>query len=177
MQVPFERSRRVDRSMLPRLWTAAAILAAGCLGSRSPLQVEETDEALAALMEDGKLPDPMQPPPVAPRPPRFCPGVGGIGGPPIGGTGGSVGSADGGIRVPIPVPSGPPVSGAAGGSGSAGPDGGFPGDGGVGPVKLDGSVPGPGGSNPFCASVPIGFWRFDDCTTLRTDLQDSSSQR
>lgn len=30
---------------------------------------------------------------------------------------------------------------------------------------------------PGCESVPIGFWRFDDCTAARADLTDSSAQR
>lgn len=29
---------------------------------------------------------------------------------------------------------------------------------------------------PGCESVPIGFWRFDDCTAARADLTDSSAQ-
>jgi hypothetical protein len=32
------------------------------------------------------------------------------------------------------------------------------------------------GVDPACASQPIGFWRFDDCNTSRTDLSDSSFQ-
>ncbi len=35
---------------------------------------------------------------------------------------------------------------------------------------------GGGQPDPSCASVPIGFWRFDDCNQSRTDLSDSSPQ-
>jgi hypothetical protein len=158
MQILFEQTRRGRGSRLPRLWAATAMLAAGCLGGRSPLPVDQTDEELAALMEDGTLPGSMQPAPdPVPRPPRFCGGSGGPGGPfPGGGPRG--GGAGGG-------PGGPPRDAAAVAL-----------DGGSAPPNSDGSATGPGGNDQSCASFPIGFWQFDDCNPFRTDLFDSSSQ-
>jgi hypothetical protein len=40
----------------------------------------------------------------------------------------------------------------------------------------DGGFGGAGGGSASCESSPIGFWRFDDCTTTRSDLGDSSNQ-
>jgi Concanavalin A-like lectin/glucanases superfamily len=37
-------------------------------------------------------------------------------------------------------------------------------------------IGGTGGGSGSCESAPIGFWRFDDCNTNRTDLSDSSNQ-
>jgi hypothetical protein len=42
----------------------------------------------------------------------------------------------------------------------------------AGAAAADGGAP--TGPDPLCASVPIGFWRFDDCNELRTDIGDAS---
>jgi hypothetical protein len=166
----------------------------GCLGDHSrALPADQTDEEVAALMEDGELPDILKGDPTAPLPPppppRFCGGFpGGTGGrpgptpPPVGGSGGSVdaGSTPGGPAPdPGPIPAPGPGPADAGAGGSTDTDGRVP-DPGTGGTAGMGGPPdaggGQGGSDPSCASVPIGFWRFDDCNTFRTDLNDSSFQ-
>jgi hypothetical protein len=51
---------------------------------------------------------------------------------------------------------------------------GVAGDGAAGTGVFAGTGGIPTGPDSSCASVPIGFWRFDDCNELRTDLGDSS---
>ena len=67
--------------------------------------------------------------------------------------------------------------GTAGGSSDAPDEPGSMGGGGVagtgpvgGPVGPDGGVP--GGNVGDCSRVPLGFWRFDDCSADRTDFFD-----
>jgi hypothetical protein len=124
----------------------------------------------------------------------------------VAGTGGSIGSGSGGMPVPtpppfptvpvvtpaatpppVPVPVPPPPTmpppirpdAGVGGTGGTADDGG---SGGTGGGKIDGGFPldgpfgGQGGTDPACASQPIGFWRFDDCNSFRSDLNDSSNQ-
>ena len=167
----------------------ALLTAAGCYSAETdPTPGTQSDPALAALMEDGVLPATMQAGTLAPTAPaRFCggfdPGDGdaGVSEPPIG-------TAGKGGGVPIVRPSGPALVGIAGsasvdagvgigGSASVGPGimagaGGSIGSAGSGPVGDAGA----GGVDPSCASVPIGFWTFDDCNTFRTDLFDRSPQ-
>jgi hypothetical protein len=118
----------------------------------------------------GGVPVPITPgnlPPGTPIPPGLPPGT------PVpivvsAGSGGVIGSAGAG-------PGGSVDAGS--GMGSAGV-----GQAGSGPVAGSGmgaagkGDPGSGGGGS-CESLPIGFWRFDDCNTTRTDLADSSFQR
>jgi len=107
-------------------------------------------------MQDGKLPSEMLPPTQPPPPdvpPRFCGGFG---------QSGFGGVVTGPAPIAPPMIAGSPGGFAGSGMGAAG-DGGFEDDGGV-----------AGGPDTSCASVPIGFWKFDDCNPSRTDLGDSS---
>jgi hypothetical protein len=148
---------------------SAAMALGGCTEEPADDPVDSVpDSALAGLLADGVLPDSMQPmaPMPPPLPPRFC---GGGGFPPPG--------DDAGVAEP---PS--PGLGAAG-MPASGPK----------PPQLPGRLPGmvaagstsaadagtdapAAGPDVTCASVPIGFWKFDDCNPFRTDLSDSSFQ-
>ncbi|MFT3927497.1 MAG: LamG domain-containing protein [Myxococcales bacterium] len=164
-----------------QVWIGGLIAVGACAGS------EGADEntgpegtSLAALMEDGPLPAALKGSADMPEPPpRFCGNGGGFPGFPGGdgdfdvepGTGISVGgsiqrpssklgallaASDGGVPVPPKSDGGvmfpQPDAGPGGGEADAGSD------------------------NGSCEDDPIGFWRFDDCNTSRTDLQDSSNQ-
>lgn len=150
------------RAALGRLFAfGLPLAAAGCaLGHDvSGTEVGQVDGELAALMADGKLPPEMQPPVNMPPepPPRFCSFPtfpepdqdGGVAEPPIG-------------KPPIMAPGLPGAAGSpAGGGGMAGTG------------AADGGIEG-GGVDPACASVPMGFWTFDDCNPQRSELFDSS---
>lgn len=142
---------------------AAMAAASGCSRSHKPaVQVEAGENELALLLRDGELPSEMMPPPAAPPPPvippRFCgvlgPGVPGFPVGPIVGAAGAGAPADSGL------PDLPPTAADAGVAADAGSE-----------VVGGGAPIGP---DPACASVPIGFWRFDDCNEFRTDLGDVS---
>lgn len=172
--------RQLSRTvgMWTRIMTLSAACAAmSCAQSRNvgSGDVEAGDTELALLMEDGKLPSEMMPPTASPTsptspppsapPPRFCGFVTppGVPEPP------SVApTARAGAPIPVPAPAPLPVAGSASGvAGSAASP-----DAGTRESDADGGVP--TGPDPTCASAPVGFWRFDDCNTFRTDLNDSS---
>ena len=155
------------------LWAvmlAAAAAAPSCSQSHeAAVQVTTGENELALLLRDGELPSEMMPPPASPPPavlpPRFCGGFG-PGGPVFPGgpvvTTPTTGAAGSGTVMPPDsgVPEQPPTAADAGMGGVAGA------------AAADGGAP--TGPDPACASVPIGFWRFDDCNDFRTDLSDVS---
>jgi hypothetical protein len=166
------RSRSVD-TWARILALSAAAAAMGCAQSHEKAhQIDTSDGELALLMVDGKIPSEMMPPTLPPSemlpptlpppslPPRFC----GFVTPP--GMGVAVPTTPVAVAVaagaPAPIPVAPPTSAAG--------SGGSPGSGG--PGAADGGVA--IGPDLTCASVPIGFWRFDDCNPSRADLGDSS---
>lgn len=119
-------------------------------------------------------------------------GVSGSAGVSAGGFGGSFGgmAGVGGVGVPVggmaaagaPGGEGGGTAGTGGTAGMTGVGGAAGTDGMAGSGVAGMSVGGaagaagdPGGDFGSCESTPIGFWRFDDCNTERTDLQDSAN--
>ena len=193
MRWTYETICKAGSAVVPQLLVLSGVLTvAGCLDNNAEPGKEKVDVALAALMEDGTLPASMQGGMVPSElPPRFCgdngfrfpfPGDGSDGGvivsppSPMSGSGSSGTAIPGAKNAGVPAPgpmtgAGGSTSGAAGsssGTGGSTAGGGMGGGGGSGDPD--------GGVSASCDGVPIGFWRFDDCNTERTDLQDSSFQ-
>jgi len=151
-----QQSRSVDTwARILALAASAAVSCAESHDTATPTKVDSVENELVYLMRDGKLPSEMLPPTQPPQPelpPRFCdfntspfPGA-----PPP-------------IVAPLPAAGSASEVAGSGGMGAAA-------DGGI--SASDGGVA--SGPDPACDSVPVGFWKFDDCNPFRTDLGDSS---